>query len=59
VAGRGTAREEQPGRTRFAPRCVKDVVEERLFAHRRLGVPPFMLRPRVAGGDCSPPGRSN
>jgi Transposase DDE domain len=26
---------EQEGRTPFAPRCVKDVVEERLFAHRR------------------------
>src|SRR5882724_9801836 len=26
---------EQDGRTPFAPRCTKDVVEERLFAHRR------------------------
>ena len=26
---------EQPGRTPFAPRCLKDVVEERLFAARR------------------------
>jgi Transposase DDE domain len=26
---------EQPGRTPFAPRCVKDVVEERLFEARR------------------------
>ena len=26
---------EKDGRTPFAPRCVKDVVEERLFAHRR------------------------
>ena len=26
---------DQDGRTPFAPRCVKDVVEERLFAHRR------------------------
>ena len=26
---------EQDGRTPFAPRCVKDVAEERLFAHRR------------------------
>ena len=26
---------EQDARTPFAPRCVKDVVEERLFAHRR------------------------
>ena len=25
----------QDGRTPFAPRCLKDVVEERLFAHRR------------------------
>ena len=25
---------EQDGRTPFAPRCVKDAVEERLFAHR-------------------------
>ena len=23
------------GRTPFAPRCLKDVMEERLFAHRR------------------------
>jgi hypothetical protein len=27
--------EEQDGRTPFAPRCLKDMVEERLFAHRR------------------------
>src|SRR5437016_14132847 len=27
--------QEQEGRTPFAPRCRKDVVEERLFAHRR------------------------
>src|SRR6202011_4818130 len=26
--------EEQDGRTPFAPRCLKDLVEERLFAHR-------------------------
>jgi hypothetical protein len=26
---------EQDGRTPFAPRCRKDVVEERLFAHQR------------------------
>jgi hypothetical protein len=26
---------DQDGRTPFAPRCVKDLVEERLFAHRR------------------------
>jgi transposase len=25
----------QDGRTPFAPRCLKDVVEERLFVHRR------------------------
>jgi hypothetical protein len=27
--------EEQDGRTPFTPRCLKDLVEERLFAHRR------------------------
>ena len=27
--------QEQDGRTPFAPRCLKDLVEERLFAHRR------------------------
>jgi hypothetical protein len=27
--------QEQDGRTPFAPRCLKDMVEERLFAHRR------------------------
>jgi Transposase DDE domain len=26
---------DQDGRTAFAPRCIKDLVEERLFAHRR------------------------
>ena len=26
---------DQDGRTPFAPRCMKDLVEERLFAHRR------------------------
>src|SRR6516225_5873006 len=26
---------DQDGRTPFAPRCLKDVVEERLFVHRR------------------------
>ena len=26
---------DQDGRTPFAPRCLKDVIEERLFAHRR------------------------
>src|ERR1700750_280750 len=30
--------EEQDGRTPFSPRCIKDVVEEQLFAHR--GGPP-------------------
>ena len=38
---------EQDGRTPFAPRCVKDVVEERLFAHRRDLLTP--ARPRVHG----------
>jgi len=27
--------EEQAGATPFAPRCIKDLIEERLFAHRR------------------------
>jgi Transposase DDE domain len=27
--------QEQDGRTPFSPRCLKDVVEEQLFAHRR------------------------
>jgi hypothetical protein len=27
--------QEQDGRTPFVPRCLKDMVEERLFAHRR------------------------
>jgi transposase len=26
---------DQDGRTPFAPRCIKDLVKERLFAHRR------------------------
>ena len=26
---------DQDGRTPFAPRCLKDLIEERLFAHRR------------------------
>ena len=26
---------DQDGRTPFVPRCLKDVIEERLFAHRR------------------------
>jgi transposase len=33
--GEELAENEQDGRTPFAPRCLKDVVEERLFAHRR------------------------
>ena len=33
--GEELSEKEQAGRTPFAPRCVKDVVEERLFAHRR------------------------
>ena len=32
--GEELPQKEQDGRTPFAPRCVKDVVEERLFAHR-------------------------
>ena len=31
---------EQDGRTPFSPRCLKDVVEERLFAHRRDAIHP-------------------
>ena len=33
--GKELPEKEQGGRTPFAPRCLKDVVEERLFAHRR------------------------
>ena len=33
--GEELAAKDQDGRTPFAPRCRKDVVEERLFAHRR------------------------
>ena len=33
--GEGLSEQEQDGRAPFAPRCVKDVVEERLFARRR------------------------
>ena len=33
--GEELAEKEQDGRTPFAPRCVKDAVEEGLFAHRR------------------------
>jgi hypothetical protein len=33
--GEELSEEEQDGRTPFSPRCLKDVVEERLFAHRR------------------------
>jgi hypothetical protein len=35
LLGEELPEKEQDGRTRFAPRCVKNVVEERLFAHRR------------------------
>ena len=33
--GEKLSEKEQDGRTPFSPRCLKDVVEERLFAHRR------------------------
>jgi hypothetical protein len=33
--GEELAAKHQDGRTPFAPRCIKDVIEERLFAHRR------------------------
>jgi hypothetical protein len=33
--GEELAAKDQDGRTLFAPRCTKDLVEERLFAHRR------------------------
>jgi Transposase DDE domain len=33
--GEELSEKEQDGRTPFSPRCLKDVVEERLFAHRR------------------------
>src|SRR6476646_3368490 len=33
--GKELPEKEQDGRTPFAPRCLKDVVEERLFAHCR------------------------
>ena len=33
--GEELGEKDQDGRTPFAPRCLKDVVEERLFAHRR------------------------
>jgi len=33
--GEALPEKEQDGRTPFAPRCIKDLVEERLFAHRR------------------------
>jgi hypothetical protein len=33
--GEELSEQEQDGRTPFAPRCLKDMVEERLFAHRR------------------------
>ena len=33
--GEELSAKEQDGRTPFAPRCLKDVMEDRLFAHRR------------------------
>ena len=33
--GEELPRTEQGGKTPFAPRCTKDLIEERLFAHRR------------------------
>jgi hypothetical protein len=33
--GEELSEQEQDGRTPFVPRCLKDMVEERLFAHRR------------------------
>jgi hypothetical protein len=33
--GEELAEQEQDGRTPHAPRCTKDLIEERLFAHRR------------------------
>jgi hypothetical protein len=33
--GEELPKKDQDGRTRFAPRCIKDLVEERLFVHRR------------------------
>jgi Transposase DDE domain len=33
--GEELPKEDQDGRTPFAPRCIKDLVEERLFVHRR------------------------
>jgi hypothetical protein len=33
--GEELSEQEQDGRTPFAPRCRKDLVEEQLFAHRR------------------------
>jgi hypothetical protein len=33
--GEELSAKDQDGRTLFAPRCTKDLVEERLFAHRR------------------------
>jgi hypothetical protein len=32
--GEELSEKEQDGRTPFSPRCLKDVVEKRLFAHR-------------------------
>jgi hypothetical protein len=33
--GEELARPEQADKTPFAPRCTKDLIEARLFAHRR------------------------
>jgi hypothetical protein len=46
---------DQDGRTPFAPRCLKDVVEERLFVHRRdlltrLDLVSIARRPRSGAG---------
>ena len=35
LAGRGVAHDQQADKTPFAPRCIKDRIEEDLFAHRR------------------------
>ena len=35
--GEELSEQEQDGRAPFAPRCVKDVVEERLFRCSRIG----------------------
>jgi len=58
---------EQDGRTPFAPRCPKEVIEERLFAHRRdlftrldlvfMDVP--TTRKAAADSHCRAEGRAN